>query len=233
METKEKNLHQAHRERMREKARKFGFEHFESHELLEFALFYSIPRANTNPIAHKLLNKCDNLLGVFSCNKNELLNIEGLGEKSILYIELIGEIYKRTISQTPKVFKLKNDSDTEEYVTKLFKFEVTEKIMAICLDKNLFHLDTFEVDVERAISSSTLDTRKLTNRVLTVNAKYVILAHNHVEKNFNVSSDDIEITNKVYNLLIPYNIILVNHIIVCHNKTINFRELGLMPEFDS
>ena len=47
--------HDGHRERMREKFRKNGFNGMAEHEILEVLLFYALPRVNTNEIAHMLI----------------------------------------------------------------------------------------------------------------------------------------------------------------------------------
>ena len=48
------NLHSGHRERVIEKFIN-NPKAFSEHEVLELLLFYSIPRKNTNDIAHRLL----------------------------------------------------------------------------------------------------------------------------------------------------------------------------------
>lgn len=50
-----KNIHNGHRDRMRNKYINKGIDVFEQHEILEMLLFYAIPRKNTNDIAHELL----------------------------------------------------------------------------------------------------------------------------------------------------------------------------------
>ena len=46
-------MHEGHRERMRERVINSGIENMPPHEVLEFLLFYAIPRKDTNPIAHR------------------------------------------------------------------------------------------------------------------------------------------------------------------------------------
>lgn len=49
--------HDGHRERLRARLEREGIDHFAPHEVLELILFYSVPRANTNPIAHRLMER--------------------------------------------------------------------------------------------------------------------------------------------------------------------------------
>ena len=52
------NIHAGHRQRMRrEMIEQDNIDKMSDHRLLEVLLFYGIPRRDTNPIAHELLNK--------------------------------------------------------------------------------------------------------------------------------------------------------------------------------
>ena len=53
----ENNLHQGHRERMRERIAQQGFESLADHEALEVLLYLTNPRKNTNVMAHALLKR--------------------------------------------------------------------------------------------------------------------------------------------------------------------------------
>ena len=50
----EENIHKNHRQRMRKKVEEYGLESLPAHEVLEYLLFFAIPRQNTNPIAQCL-----------------------------------------------------------------------------------------------------------------------------------------------------------------------------------
>ena len=53
----EKNSHDGHRKRLKNKFIENGLDVFEPHEALELFLFYAIPRKDTNPLAHRLLDR--------------------------------------------------------------------------------------------------------------------------------------------------------------------------------
>ena len=61
MEEKDKNIHSGHRIRLRNKVRNGGLRALEEHEIVELLLTYAIPRKNTNPLAHKLLDEFKSL----------------------------------------------------------------------------------------------------------------------------------------------------------------------------
>ena len=49
------NIHAGHRSRLKAQFREHGLEGFTDIEALELLLFYAIPRADTNALAHALL----------------------------------------------------------------------------------------------------------------------------------------------------------------------------------
>ena len=59
-------IHDGHREKMRQRFLKGGLEPFADHEALELLLYYAIPRRDTNPIAHALMERYGSLRAVLS-----------------------------------------------------------------------------------------------------------------------------------------------------------------------
>lgn len=80
------NLHEGHRERMRIRFSRNGFENYRPHEVLEQVLFLVIPRANTNETAHLLVNRFGSLSGVLNASVNELMEVHGIGRKAAEFI---------------------------------------------------------------------------------------------------------------------------------------------------
>ena len=72
---------------MRDRFEAEGADGFKDHELLEMFLFDIIPRANTNPIAHRLLDRFETLDGVMRASEAELCTVDGIGPKTAKYIK--------------------------------------------------------------------------------------------------------------------------------------------------
>lgn len=85
MKNQSKPLHANHRQRLREKYARDEASMCD-HEMLELFLFDVIPRRNTNPIAHELINKFGSLIGVFTASKEELMQVNGIGERAASHI---------------------------------------------------------------------------------------------------------------------------------------------------
>lgn len=95
-----KNVHAGHRQRMRERFKNGGFTNYQPHEVLEQFLFEAVPRGNTNVTAHLLLERFGSLDGVFHASKEELIEVNGIGEKSAeLILSVYPEIGRRMLNQ--------------------------------------------------------------------------------------------------------------------------------------
>lgn len=230
MKTKDKNVHSGHRDRMRERAKQHGFSSFQNHELLEFILFYVIPRANTNPIAHNLINESGNLYNMLSSSASELKLIDGVGDNTALFVEALGELYRRTANEKPKVVRLLNALEVKNYVKNLFKLLKIEKLYAVCLDKASYVINTIEISSAGKTSEAAVDLKPALNKILAVNPAYVILTHNHVDNVKTISDDDGMLTTAFYRLLALHEIELYDHIIVCGNDTISFKDEGTLDK---
>ncbi len=91
-----KGIHDGHRDRMREKFRKTGFEGMHPHEMLEMLLFYSVPRKDTNEMAHQLISRFGSLAGVLEATEDQLVNVGGISQNSATLIKMIIPFYRNT-----------------------------------------------------------------------------------------------------------------------------------------
>ena len=95
--------HAGHRQRVRARLLSEGPDAMAPHELLEFILFYAIPKRDVNPLAHRLIDRFGSLGGVLAADESELRAVDGMGAAAapvLLYIltesflsaELLGAI---------------------------------------------------------------------------------------------------------------------------------------------
>ena len=92
--TKTENLNKGHRSRMRNRYLACGFSGFQEHEILEMLLFYALPRVNTNPIAHRLLNTFHSLSGVMDADITELKKIPGIQDQAAIFLKMMPDLFR-------------------------------------------------------------------------------------------------------------------------------------------
>ena len=85
------NIHKDHRKRLRARYEKCGLASFEEHNILELLLFHSIPRADTNGIAHELINTFGSLYDVMCAPYEDLLRVKGVGPASASLIRTVAD----------------------------------------------------------------------------------------------------------------------------------------------
>ena len=83
------NLHEEHRARMKARVERDGLESLAEHEALEYLLFMSIPRQDTNVLAHRLIEHFGDFCKVMEAEPEELEQVPGIGPKSAHLISTV------------------------------------------------------------------------------------------------------------------------------------------------
>lgn len=219
------NIHKGHRERMRQKFKKLGFEGFESHEILEMLLFYALPRINTNDIAHRLLDKYDSIKAVFDADLEDLKDVEGINESSAILLKMIPYLAREYISSDSKKIYLNNYKAVYAYFKKQFFGEKKEKIRIVCLDNKL-RLVAGKVIAEGSPGGVAVNIKSIVEYTCQNKCGNIIIAHNHPNGSVTPSDEDIKSTAKVYIALKNVGFNLLDHIIVSGNQAISLKESG-------
>jgi len=222
-------MHEGHRERLREKYLKSGLDSFEDHEILELLLFYSIPRKNTNELAHALINKYGSLKAVLEADPYDIINESGAGKQSAVLLSLILDITKKYLkeSKTSRPVIL-SSKQAGEYCMKLFVGENEEKVYLICLNKQ-YKVIHSELISEGSISQAVIFSDKAAKAALRHNAYYVVVTHNHPGGSKRPSKNDIETTERLKKTFEALGKKMIDHIIVGENGYYSF---ALDREFD-
>ncbi len=216
------NPHQNHRARIRETFRKAGVDGMPDHNLLELLLFYSIPRKDTNELAHKLIETFGSLNGVFDAPYERLLEVEGMGESSALFLSLVPGICRRYIEgmTDKKKVNLSTPESVGEYIVKKYYGCKTEVFYMLCLDAvgNLINCCKLS---EGNSGTVVVDKRIMLETALRNGADKVIFAHNHPNGVAAPSRDDIELTYDFSSVLSTVGIRLADHFIVAGNDCLS------------
>ena len=218
----EKNIHSGHRERVRENYKKSGFDGFSDVNILEMLLFYSIPRKDTNVIAHNLLNEFGSISAVFDAPYDMLLKVRGITDNTATLISMTRELFK--VYESDKIEKSKVSLDsaekTSQYCVSRFLGQTEEQLYALLLDNNLSLINCVLIS-KGSPNTSSVDIRKIFEQVVASNATGVMITHNHPNGVAAPSSDDINLTKTVSDALKYINVKLYDHIIVAGRDAIS------------
>lgn len=218
-----KNLHAGHRARVKENVLKNGFTQLEDHRLLELLLFYSIPREDTNEIAHRLLDRFGSFTAIIKSTPQELMKVSGVGENTAILLSSLFELYQRVSKEVVLKKRPYSSEEIVELAAAHFLNEENEKILLLCFDNNkklIFNDFISSGDSEKV----EFDIKKIVGRVIDCNAPIVVIAHNH--PGFDKASPsgfDISTTIELATVLRKLGVILIDHIIVANNEKYSMR----------
>ena len=210
-------LHDGHRQRAKDRYRQLGADALADHELLELALFYAIPRQDTNETAHRLLKRFRSLQGVLQATPEELEKEEGVGRSAALLLCLIGDISRRArITSLPE--KILNSPDrTGAYFMELLTGQKRELLYQVCLDGK-GKLLTCRCIGKGTVSASPVHVRQVVENALYAGASTIILAHNHPSGMAEPSQDDYDSTRAVIGALNVIGVRVIDHLIFAGNS---------------
>lgn len=207
-------IHKGHRERITEKLIKFGPESFSDHELLEILLFFSIPRANTNDVAHQLIDTFGSLQSVFNADFERLITVKGVGTRSALLITLVGALLHRTrTKQVIKRKKYNNLREVGEMLSVYYQGFDHERFCALYFDASM-RLIEISVIAEGVTGEISVTPSKITREAVLKGAVGVIVAHNHPLGASSLSNTDRNLTHIIEASLSAVEIPLIEHIVV-------------------
>lgn len=219
------NKHEGHRERVRRDFLENGFsETTPPHKILEMLLFYSIPRRDTNEIAHELINTFGSIQGVFDAPIDQLLKVKGITENTVALLKMILPI--ASIYRAEKVNHDKNFTSTNQIGDYLLEKYLcyTKETVAITSFNGKGQILGFDVLAEGDSSSAELSIRKILEIVMKRNPVCVVLSHNHPSGFAIPSNEDLALTNKLFTLLANINVRLLDHIIIANNDYVSLAQ---------
>lgn len=216
------NIHNGHRNRMREKFLEEGADAFRDHELLEIILYYCVPRRDTNPLAHKLINTFGSFSAVLEAPV-ELLMECGLSRNAAVLIKLLPEVSRVYLDDKVGKNKIVTDENIGDKILAKFVGRINEAVLLMLLDSKGKELYCGIIS-KGSVNSSEIYIRKLVELAVKYNASTAVLAHNHPSGIALPSSKDIVTTKGVLQALRLVGVRLIDHIIVADNDYVSMAQ---------
>ena len=220
------SIHDGHRQRLKERFCKEGLDHFDEHQVLELLLFYCIPRADTNPIAHELLQRFGSLSQVLEAPVEELEKVKGIGHNAAVFLSLItaaGRYYQVNCASRNVI--LTTVEACGRYLMPFFYGRRNETVYLLCLDAKCKVLCCKEIG-EGSVNSAGVPIRRIVETALAANATSAVLAHNHPSGIALPSDADIQTTRRVAAALNAVEIGLIDHIVVADDDYVSLTQSG-------
>ena len=224
------NLHSGHRERLREKIELTGIDNIPPHEVLEYLLFMCIPRRDTNPLAHELINRFGSLSAVLEADIHELEKVKGISHATALFLNSIPAITRYYFKDRWKERPVATDNVIiGQYLCDLFAGEKNEAFYVMSLDSSRALIKT-DLVYRGTINETPIQPRAVVEKALKNNAAAVILAHNHPGGNLSASPADVQMTRLLVDVFNSLLIQVVDHFIICGSKFSSMKNKGHIGE---
>ena len=218
--------HDGHRQRLKERYILEGLDNFNELQVLELLLFYVIPRKDTNPLAHQLLERFGTLSQVLEAPISELQKVEGIGPNAAAFLHLttdMGRYYM--VNRAMQNTVLNTTEKCAEYLVARFHGRRNETVFMLCLDAKCKLLCCQSVS-EGSVNSAGVSPRKVVELALATNATTVVLGHNHPSGLAVPSGEDVQTTYRIAAALDAVEVLLADHIIVADGDYVSLAASG-------
>ncbi len=207
-----------HRERLKQK---LADDKLTSCEKLELLLTYAIPRRDVKPIAYALLNRFGSVHRVLHASMAELELVPGVGHCTALLIHLVHEMINLSFLERLKDGNvLQQEHVIEGYCRNALIGKDVEEMHVLYLNHD-YRLIVDELHNRGTINEANAYPREIAKRATVVNAKAVILMHNHPMSNNSFSDTDVEFTQNVKQELENMGVQFVDHYVVAANGVVH------------
>lgn len=221
-------IHTGHRKRLKTRYEKEGLANFQPHEVLELLLFYSIPQRDVNPLAHRLIDRFGSLLNVLAASPQELMTVEGVGEKTAAWLNKLPEIlnaYKsQSLSNRPLLSTLANISD---YCTRMHMGKNTEQTWLYAMNMTGFLIHSAQL-AEVKMPPARVLAKTIADHAIRYRAQCFVLVEHRPMERMSVSKDEIALTEYVSEALLSIRIPMVDYLLICGRRVESMRQLNIL-----
>jgi len=209
-----KCIHEGHRQRLMKTVFDGGLDNLSKIQVVEFMLFYVFPRGDVNPLAHRLIDRFGDVANIIDADVNELMTIEGIGERSARAIVCLGELFNNVNDcRANRYDYLSNTEEICDYFEELMRFMTTENMFLVALDHKCRVIAKKKLTMG-SVKNVGITPMSIVNFISSSKPGGIIIAHNHPNGFARPSQADIKATEHVVPLIENMGVQFLEHIIV-------------------
>lgn len=221
------SMHDGHRARLKQRFLEDNIDGFTDVQALELLLFYAVPRKDTNPIAHALLERFGTLSQVLEASFEELCKVPGISEHAALLLHLTTAMGRRyQVDKTAHMTILPTMEQCADFIVPRFHGRKLETVFLLGLDAKCKVLGCKELG-EGGINSANISIRRIVETAIAMGASSVVLAHNHPSGIAVPSKEDVMTTRLVSAALELVDVKLMDSIVVADGDYVSMQASGI------
>lgn len=216
--------HTGHRSRVKSEFLTRGLEGWSDHRVLELLLFYALPQGDVNGLAHGLIDRFETLSGVLDASPDELKQVPGVGEHTVVLLKLLPDLLGRYAKQRSSLGDIiRTTPEAAIALTPYFTGARNEMVYILCTDGKGKLLGIRKVS-EGSIYSSDINIRRIAEEALALRAARLYLAHNHISNLAFPSAEDWQATDVLRSVLRSVGLEVVDHLIFVDGDVVSLNE---------
>ncbi|MGN1090250.1 MAG: RadC family protein [Huintestinicola sp.] len=214
-----------HRERVRKRFLKTGFEGFAPHEVMELLLFYAIQRQDTKPLAHELISRFGSVSGVLRADVEELCSVKGISMNTAVFLKAVSAVGGVCAYESRQGESYTNSRMLCELFKGEFEGVCPETFLIAGFDNSARLLGISRISEAKG-NSVEISSRKVLGCIMQSGCVMAAIAHNHPGSSPVPSDNDIRLTRRINELFRAADVKLLDHIIIAGVNSYSMRDNG-------
>ena len=223
------NIHAGHRQRVRGKVFSTGVDGMADHEIIEFLLFYAIPKRDVNPLAHRLLDTFGSLSDVLNAESDEILAVDGAGAGVARVLGAFGAVVRACLAEedAPQV-RLASADDAIQTARAHFIHPTRQEMAALCVGEDGVLLNCVVRDWDGLLTPD--GARWLLEAAMDNHARHLTLVWKRQGRVRRLVRAELDELNRLLGLLGAVEIYLDDMILLYRDGKISLRQAGVLSE---
>lgn len=198
--------------------KKVGVENLSNENLISAILGIDTLVQDNKPI-REVFDGSRSLRKIAKKTLNELMAVNGIGEKKAIALLVAFELGKRLMrEESEEQQRLDNAMAIKEYMLPFVKDLTNEVAYLLCMDRN-FKLIKRVMLSKGGLTETAVGVRDICKQALLCNATVVALVHNHPSSNCSPSRQDDEITKRVKDGCKIMRLHIIDHVIISSKES--------------
>lgn len=214
--------------RPREKLLSRGAAALSDAELLALLLRSGIQGKNVLQLAQELVDRFGGVAGLLHTPAEALKTVKGLGPAKRAELVAVLELARRALAQQLTQKPLFNTPQAVRDYLQLQLGGLHHEVFAVLFLDSQHRLIALEEMFRGTLTQTSVYPREVVKQALTLNARSVVLAHNHPSGTAQPSRADEALTHTLKAALALVDVRVLDHFVVTASQAVSMAELGLV-----
>ena len=181
---------EGHRARMRQRMSQMKLEEMRPQDIVEYLLYYALPRRDTKPQAYELVQKFGTLEAILNADEAELTSVKGIGPRAARWLRTVGRLMTAyaELLPTDKPF-LGNLTRATDFLREYFSENAEAQVWQFCLNAGGWLIGCMKV-ADFACWRSSEYTRGALEQAILMQAHSVLLCCYSGDELISIDADE-------------------------------------------